>query len=422
MARVHGVVVLSLVVAGCFVDTGGGASATNAGESTSEPGVTSGGPGEGTCAGACVPGGTTTQAAMGTGEGTGGSTGEDAGETVTGAPGSMFVQGGTLSVPGAYAPVAVSFNGDSYEDLVVTSRDVMAPNLYVLLGPGFAEPMIVEGGASTAMETANFDGDGDGDLLLARPGAPADAHTFLWDGELKGGTQVALSDGCMAPREVGFSDFDADGQLDGVIACDQAGVIVLPGVGVGLFGAPVQIAVDGAAGAVAIADVIGTPFPDIVYADTVKNTVVVLPGTGTFEPDVQAMVVFPVMMPTAITIGQIDTDGTPDIAVSAAVGGCPVFLSMGGAPVVGEAYACGSDARDVHVPDLDGDGLPDIVTVHGDALHVGRGLGDGTFTGPEVYAAMPGSIQAAILDFDGDARRDIAVTSPDAVTLFLQVG
>lgn len=420
-------VVLALVVAGCFVDTGGGASATKdaMNEVTSgDAGATSGElPGGSTCAGACLSGETTAPAPTTSGEEvTGSSTSADATTGgPTGAGPGVFMQDAPLNLPGAYAPVAGRFDADMLGDLVVTSRDLMAPNLYVLHGPTIDVPETIMSVAATAIEMVDFDGDLDLDLMIVAPGNPAHAHMYRQDMGLVKIGQIGLPTNCVAPRELGFAYLNDDTEVDAVLACDAAGVIVLPGEGNGMFAGALQIDVEGAAGGITAADVGGTTAADIVYIDTGKHTVVFLAGVGDFLPNMDQTATFPVEMPTGITVGHVDMDAYADVAVSSATGTCPVILGSADAPVAGAPYACGAGALDIHLPDLDVDGIVDVVTVHGQELHVGFGLGDGTFSAPDVYPGGPNSIQAGIVDVDGDGRLDIAVTAQDTLTLYRQV-
>lgn len=72
---------------------------------------------------------------------------------------------------------------------------------------------------------------------------------------------------------------------------------------------------------------------------------------------------------------------------------------------------------DVAVGDLDGDGLPDLLTRANESVVYLRGLGDGTFASDPVTVAGHEASFAAILDKDGDGDLDVAAASESGETL-----
>lgn len=96
-----------------------------------------------------------------------------------------------------------------------------------------------------------------------------------------------------------------------------------------------------------------------------------------------------------------------------------------------ETYAtAGSDPRDVHVADVDGDGILDLAAFHGTERKVSvllgngtAGVGDGTFQAPIELPTNVGMTGIAFGHFDGDGVLDLAVAGNDGpVFVFQGVG
>src|SRR5262245_17353290 len=101
--------------------------------------------------------------------------------------------------------------------------------------------------------------------------------------------------------------------------------------------------------------------------------------------------------------------------------------------------AGGSDARDLYpgrgfptsdlpvrlaVADLDGDGLPDLVTgdANGDDVSVVRGNGDGTFQPPVSFPGGAGPVSVAVADLDGDRLPDLVTANSEGGDVSVLLG
>jgi len=418
-----GMVALSLTLAGCFTDNGAGVSGpgpSTSGATTGEPGVTTGDPGVttgSTCAGAC--GETvdpTTPGSTGTGDTTGGSTTED---PTTGGAHPTFTAAVNLFLEGAYALARGSYDDDGQDDLVITSRDLMTPSLYVVHGPGNGVIDTFDLVAAISVVAPDLDGDGDSDIVLGQLGAPAVVHTYMWDQGQLTGSAIALPAQCVGPRRLASGLVDGDINIDLVIACDAGGIVILPGMNGGEFGAPLQLNVGGVVVGVALADVTSDDFLDLIYLDDMNASVVVFRGAGSFNYDANKSSSFAVDEPSAVAVGHLDDDAFLDFMVASG-SDCSTFRGTDSAPILGPVHACGVMAQDLQLADLDEDGVDDVVTVHSGELHIGYGAGDGTFSASEVLAADVMSARAAIGDYNGDSRLDIAVTGMNSLMLFLQ--
>lgn len=293
----------------------------------------------------------------------------------------------TQQRPNAVAVADVDHDGNP--DLLVTEVSV----LDVMLGHGdgsFA-PAIqapLPGGGPMALAAADFDGDGDLDVAIA--GANG-VQLMLGDGHgnfTPGAVLAAIS-----PTSVAVGDLDGNGSIDiaAVSAYGAGGVTVFLGTGTGSFAAPVVVDPSNAYDAVAIADMDGDHHLDLVAVGAV-----------------------PIMIGsvTQLAVYRGNGDGTFAAPFSQ-------FSSV-------------TFARQLAVGDLNGDGVPDIVTagwIVTDwevlAVESWLGAGDGTFAphgGAMLYPDRPtdhlppdafdGVFRGvlALGDFDADGKLDTAVT------------
>ena len=159
------------------------------------------------------------------------------------------------------------------------------------------------------------------------------------------------------------------------------------------------------------ADVNGDGIPDLIIANFNDATVSVLLGNGdgTFQPE-QTYAVGE--RPASVAVADLNGDGKPDIVVAnhgfypfyANAKSVSVLLGNGdGTFQPQRMIAVGRTVGAVAVADLNGDGIPDIVTASGgNTVSVLLGKGDGSFQPPKTFAVGSGPTSVAVADFNGD--------------------
>jgi hypothetical protein len=117
--------------------------------------------------------------------------------------------------------------------------------------------------------------------------------------------------------------------------------------------------------------------------------------------------------PTKVVVADLNGDGVPDI-VTADLGynGVTVLLGNGdgtfGPP---HTYSVDSARLDVTVADVNGDGKPDLITANfeGDTVSVLLNNGDGTFRPAQSFVVGPEPDSVAVADLNGDGNPDLVV-------------
>ena len=119
--------------------------------------------------------------------------------------------------------------------------------------------------------------------------------------------------------------------------------------------------------------------------------------------------------PLSVSIGDLDGDGAPDLAVANNDSDdVSVLLGAGdGTFAASSASPRGPSRRPLSIGDLDGDGAPDLAVANGgsDDVSVLLGAGDGTFAAQQRFAAGDGPSSVSIGDLDGDGAPDLAVAN-----------
>jgi hypothetical protein len=220
-----------------------------------------------------------------------------------------------------------------------------------------------------------------------------------------------------------------DADRNGTVDVAAGGLTLRRGAGTGFLGNPIPIGAVGAVEGVASGDLNGDGWLD--YAAIASGAdpgdprrllrFLAVPGDGY----VQETLLADASDATDIVVANVNGDGLPDLVVVRADVGSNVTVVLGGLPIV-EGYESGLDAPvDVETGDLTGDGLPEIV-VAGDQASVAvlANEGGGMFAAGDLEptGAIGVARRIALTQLDGDGQLDLLATDSGAGALRALLG
>jgi hypothetical protein len=283
--------------------------------------------------------------------------------------------------------VTGDFNGDGEPDLAVSfgspDGDQVTLGLQILLGNGDGTftpmpPVSVVGGIAFVAATADFNGDGNADLVVVNQGGLGGSITILLgngDGTFAAKSTISLPGG---PQQVVVADFNRDGTQD------------------------------------------------LAVMNGFSNTITVLLGNGdgTFREESNPATGFE---PLSEAVGDFNGDGIPDLAVTNQNDGNPnlgsvtVLLGNGDGTFTptGTSPATGIGPGSIAVADFNGDGKADLAITNSGShtLFVMLGNGDGKFAAPMTLPMGGQPFSVVIGDFNNDGLPDMAVADFNSSSL-----
>ena len=352
------------------------------------------------------------------------------------------------------------FNGDGIPDVVIgNSNDSAATGITVFLSnpDGSLRPGVSYGSSSKNYElehvaVGDFNGDGKLDIAAADfYNGVIQIFTGNGDGTFQVGSTYA-TDSAAGANALGLvaGDFNGDGQLDLAVINNHgtasANVGILLNDGKGGFKPVVNYPLSNLAAEITAADLNGDNKLDLVVplygtSATPGSAVAILLGNGdgTFKPESDLKLVNgsnTFYNPYAVTVGDVNGDGKPDLAITIQNQVTPCLM-QGGVPVLNQGIAIalgngdgtfqtptlfGSSLQncslDVPLPgyvqmtDLNRDGHLDLVYTNSEFSTVGvmYGEGNGSFYDPVEYAAGRNAFDLALADVNGDGAIDVVTT------------
>jgi hypothetical protein len=356
-------------------------------------------------------------------------------EVIPGKPGGSFgtptlyptEQGAGFTGP--ITPAVADLNGDGIPDLIYP--DYVARDVAVRLGigNGLFGPLKTFPAGQGAHSVRIFDANNDGipDLVVGNA-VDNSVSVLLGNGDGTFQPQRTSAVG-FDPYSITAADLNGDGIFD-IITADRGDntVSVLLGKGDGTFAAETAYPTGSAPRGIAAADFNGDGTVDVVTADQSDGTATIRLGNGdgTFALGAQQSAPAPTLRPFQVDVADVNGDGIPDI-LTANRSDNSVSVLLGnrdGSFQSKETFATGRLPISVAVADVSGDGIPDIVTANygGSTVSLLLGNGQGTFAPFRDIPAGSDPYDVKIADLRGDGKEDIVVTNKNDNTVGVLLG
>ncbi|MEM7396740.1 MAG: VCBS repeat-containing protein, partial [Verrucomicrobiota bacterium] len=254
---------------------------------------------------------------------------------------------------------------------------------------------------------ADFDGDGDLDILSAIDAAPSRLYMNLGYGSYDDGHDVNMA--TSGVRSVDAGDLNHDGHVDFVLGLQNDRARVFLGDGTGQFDLGTAYGNISMTEDVTLADIDDDGDLDVVKALN-AGTNCWMPNLGNGAFGMETILSTGMWNSVALAAGDLNGDDEVDLVVANAGAPSKVYLNQGGG-MFGLADLAPDDfnARAVTLGDVDNDGDLDVVIGnHGTTNRIYFNQGDGTFdAGNDVGVSANSTLSVALFDINGDGDLDL---------------
>ncbi|MBN1476358.1 VCBS repeat-containing protein, partial [Candidatus Sumerlaeota bacterium] len=301
--------------------------------------------------------------------------------------------------------LAMDLNGDNRSDLVGRIEGgvgVMLTNASGELTLGVEYPL---GYSPEGLTSADFDGDGDTDLVAMGQGF---LSLLRNSGDGVFAPPETTSSATMSHGDLESADFDGDGDIDLIFTSGTTGFTLLLNGGDGTFEAPITIPLHWLHSGLAVGDLDGDEDPDVVIEAHDERVCRLIFNEGGNLTTASAEVGM-YCEPSGTILADLDGVGGLDLAAFDDDGRQLIVLRNPAESAQRDVIDLDATPIDLVAADLDADGWTDLaLTLSDETVAVFPNLGDGTFDSP-VRLSMKNAQLLAAGDFSGDGLEDLAV-------------
>ena len=320
-------------------------------------------------------------------------------------PTSQAIDGTSLST------VLGDLNGDGTVDALVLNHLAAAgdePLWEVRINDGagnFTKVATLTGGLQGRHPAiGDLDDDRHADVVI-----PSDNDVIVFWGDGHGNfAETATIGGFLAARSVAIADLDSDFRLDLIVgdAVGNQGLVILPGLSGRQFNTRVGHAVSGVS-QIWVGEVNGDFRPDL-FTRTTNGSLILWVGIGASS---LSRIDGPSLGPGPLALGKLNGDPLTDALFATPDTDIRVYLNNSGSLMLAQVIPnVSSSVGELHIGDVDGDQIPDIVAPLSDGTSavVWHGLGDGQFSNSPPFAIAQNPVTWNTFgDVNGDGAVDI---------------
>ncbi len=328
---------------------------------------------------------------------------------------------------------ATGLVGSSAVPFNVTFDGLITPNSFN------TNYILTSGSAPYKSSIGDLDGDGKADLVTINPSSNTVSvyRNISMPGSLTAtsfATKVDFATGT-TPNFVTIGDLDGDGKPELVVSNETSNTVsifrntsVVGSITTSSFDGKLDITTGTNPKSVSIGDLDGDGKPEFVIVNSAINTVsvyrnfsfsgiIIFAGKTDFATG---------LFPTSVSIGDLDGDEKPDLAVTVWNSNHYVAVlrntssSTGGITTISFAnkvdFATGTGPISVSIGDLDDDGKPDLAVANSVSNTVSvfrntssNGITTGSFANKVDFSTGTNPFSVSIADLDGDGKPELAI-------------
>ena len=328
----------------------------------------------------------------------------------------------------ARAVAAADLDADGFDDLAVAADSAQGLLLFANVADAAGlrhlatSPQALGGEAlGNDIAAADLDRDGDVDLVVAAGAGAPDRAYLSASGSY---SSVAIGAATVDSRAVAVGDVNGDAFVDLVFATASGGALLVNSGSGASFAAPRAVGTGDARDALLV-DLNGDTLPELVLAKGDGDAAVYRNNAGAFTLE-GTLATGPT---SAVAAGDFNADGRADLAfgrdtaTSPAVPSALVWLNAAGAgSQLNAAAELGAAATSgVLVKDFNLDGRTDVLAMSSSGERIFTNAGAATFVLHPLQLATPGGRGVAAGRFSNDERIDIVVVG-DGIGVFVNDG